>query len=953
MITFSAANTPARLGIGTSGQYLKVVSGAPAWATFASPSVVWTDGTSSGPSITVTTDGGSASAAIPTATSNRAGVVTTDSQTFSGAKTFKASVSITTDGTWDSAAESGNGQPVYLRTWTRKFKWRTKGDTEAVRQQDLYIGEYIASNNPLFTETVNDVTYSLPAFHIYAYQGTAETPQGTGGYMPLVFGSTEGTNKALVYSGNLSDYSRGRVTGWGIGIAKPNETLDINGTLGVSGVSILTGGVGIGTFTRVTGSVEAPDAMLHVKGSAHITSTVTLDSTLSVASATTLSSSVTIGGNVMLANDTSIGWNKAPSGSLGNMLSVNQSNQFIIGYANRTNEKTVIYGKTIELYANNTKVLDLASTGASVTGTLGVSGAATLSSTLSVVSTTTFGNNIYIADAKTIYWKVGNSNYSVLCNDSNNNQLHIGYGISGTGGVTSETRIYGTSVKLYYGRTVGTTLDSNGVLTNVNSIQSTGGGVAAMGIADLALSGGSGGSGTVQSLQVNTATPIIPNTDGKLSLDAALTSGTTNAVSLTIGGSTLNITPSTLRTSLGLGTVYSHGYGEFVTTLGVSGNTLTWSKGGEAQTPITVPYATKASQDASGNVITTTYATKAQLNDYVPMAGTPGLTYAGRIDANAFSVKKGNSISTFEDVTVDGQTVRNTYRLIRMALGSAQEPNYGVIINENNGAWGVSAHTNAFKIYGTGTYASEASTAVTASIIAGGGTNTDGTSAAYDTLYPLTLTLGNSAQKSATSNLSHYGVIRMYGQGDGTRKYADIIPPALSSNTTLTLPSTTGTLALTSDITTALLGYLPLTGGTVQTVGTTHMVFKVASGRSLDIELNDLDSFNINKKNNQYAFVKFYGKTTIDNVETQDVEFGALGFYDRNDLRVRLRNAADTGYDYYAIWNGRNAYLSLYRTAGDVTSFKLTMGTETVDNVTQPKEIFVGAIPSSTIEELS
>lgn len=43
-----------------------------------------------------------------------------------------------------------------------------------------------------------------------------------------------------------------------------------------------------------------------------------------------------------------------------------------------------------------------------------------------------------------------------------------------------------------------------------------------------------------------------------------------------------------------LGTASTHAHEDYVTAIGVSGNTLTWSKGGTAQTAITVPYATAA-----------------------------------------------------------------------------------------------------------------------------------------------------------------------------------------------------------------------------------------------------------------------------------------------------------------------------------------------------------------------
>ena len=43
-----------------------------------------------------------------------------------------------------------------------------------------------------------------------------------------------------------------------------------------------------------------------------------------------------------------------------------------------------------------------------------------------------------------------------------------------------------------------------------------------------------------------------------------------------------------------LSTASTHAHGDYVTAIGTSGNTLTWSKGGTAQTAITIPYATNS-----------------------------------------------------------------------------------------------------------------------------------------------------------------------------------------------------------------------------------------------------------------------------------------------------------------------------------------------------------------------
>ena len=63
-----------------------------------------------------------------------------------------------------------------------------------------------------------------------------------------------------------------------------------------------------------------------------------------------------------------------------------------------------------------------------------------------------------------------------------------------------------------------------------------------------------------------------------------------------------NHTHSQYAVAANLGTASTHAHGDYVTSIGTSGNTLTWSKGGTAQTAITVPYATTAGGVAWANV---------------------------------------------------------------------------------------------------------------------------------------------------------------------------------------------------------------------------------------------------------------------------------------------------------------------------------------------------------------
>lgn len=99
-----------------------------------------------------------------------------------------------------------------------------------------------------------------------------------------------------------------------------------------------------------------------------------------------------------------------------------------------------------------------------------------------------------------------------------NNDLIIGYDTVFDG---AKTRIFGTSIEFMRGasRTVGMVLGESGTLSVVGDIESTNGGVAANGIADLAVSGAGGASGTVTKIQVGTGSIHEPDVNGLVRLD--------------------------------------------------------------------------------------------------------------------------------------------------------------------------------------------------------------------------------------------------------------------------------------------------------------------------------------------------------------------------------------------------------------------------------------------------
>lgn len=89
----------------------------------------------------------------------------------------------------------------------------------------------------------------------------------------------------------------------------------------------------------------------------------------------------------------------------------------------------------------------------------------------------------------------------ILGYDTNTDDFLVGYEIPEDGG---KTRIFGNSIEFMHGPTkkVGMVYSQAGVLSVINNIESTGGGVSAVGIGDLAATSGGGSFGTVTSIKL-------------------------------------------------------------------------------------------------------------------------------------------------------------------------------------------------------------------------------------------------------------------------------------------------------------------------------------------------------------------------------------------------------------------------------------------------------------------
>lgn len=154
-----------------------------------------------------------------------------------------------------------------------------------------------------------------------------------------------------------------------------------------------------------------------------------------------------------------------------------------------------------------------------------------------------------------------------------------------------------------------------------------------------------------------------------------------------------------IKAGTALGTASTHAHGDYVTSIGTSGTTLTWAKGGTAQTAITVPYASYAGYLNVANLTTESDISTSGIHAY---SGS-GSTWAGSITSMAYAAilafggpsrgwqlwaQRGTGSLIWRNGTND-QTAWNEERTI---LDSANYTSYTVKKDGTgaSGTWGIS-----------------------------------------------------------------------------------------------------------------------------------------------------------------------------------------------------------------------------------------------------------------------
>lgn len=643
---------PSHLQIGGLGQFLGVSDGIPEWTT---PQLQQAGGAGNTPLTLYLKDAASVALSLQTAGASQWGIITDQAQTLGGEKTFNETIKgkknieadwgVSAEGIADLSLSSGGGGG----TVTRLIICGTQYDPEsgvitvptASLQSDLGLGSaayknvgVVASGN-LGLVTGNDVSSAINEALTAAMKIEGETTTNVKDYPsanPVVIdGQSVTAYKGMVVFYNSKEFVWTGSSWKELG----DESSFALKTTTITGTGYLTGG---GSLAE-SRTLDISDA---VKGKINTAYSHATDSGRLTTAQTSglykfsVTSEGHIGGVAVMTENDITGLISNTLGtitsSIGQVYTIAQDNsENITLHDGRLSDLESYFDGNVALYAERfSSERTISLTGhvigsASSDGLSGWSIASTISNNVienGMIKDDTIQNAKLVNKGVTIngtYAALGESKTTEYWGTARDIQI-TDADDTNEGVATSVNGSQNYKLALPTNLKVGTLLSTEGITSNKN-IQA-GWGVAAYGIADLALSAG-GGSGTVTAIIVNgtqydpvggfITLPNYPSLDGYATQQwvsgqiTALSLGTasTHAHEDYVTGITWDSTNRKLKQTKGsnsatdivqFGTVYSHGHDEYLTDLGTSGNTLTWSKGGVAQQAITVPYATNAGQ---------------------------------------------------------------------------------------------------------------------------------------------------------------------------------------------------------------------------------------------------------------------------------------------------------------------------------------------------------------------
>lgn len=333
-----------------------------------------------------------------------------------------------------SATTASKLSTVSKTAWGQTY-WTSGGIPTNISGNMTGVGSITANGDYVSTRTNATNTFVTVANSIGSVGIRASNPNR---------GLVDETNNVWIIATNGTNtwLNQGKV---GIGTSSPTQKLDVEGNIIASGyVAVGTGGansyLASDSATNIylknsSGAVLVCDGKVVRRSTSSSMADVTLgsstypwgglysttgdfSSTLSVTGASTLTGNITAGGHIYMNNGKSI-YIKNSSSTNENIIGMNSSNQFLVGYGHRTSGSTILYGLSVTLSTNGTSRLYVLSNGnvgiansspsekLHVTGNILASGEVTASSDerkKNIISNTKF-NVKDIASARSILYE--------------------------------------------------------------------------------------------------------------------------------------------------------------------------------------------------------------------------------------------------------------------------------------------------------------------------------------------------------------------------------------------------------------------------------------------------------------------------------------------------------------------------------------------------------------------